>query len=543
MTADKVIKSNVIYTGRGREIISGGVAVKGNEIIAVGSDSEIGQYIGENTEVCEYTDKLVMPGLIDNHVHVTMGAMMHDNDLNLEGTRSAEECAEMVREFLKKHPDTSLLVASGWMVSAWDKNELPRKEILDEVSKDIPICLQTADGWYCWVNSKALELFGYTKESITKEQEVYVKKDENGELTGMLYHIGGDPVFFMLLSIDGTLAKKMLKHSLGIYSSFGLTAAGDVSNELEIDKEPKGFKLYREMEKAGDLDVRMFVYPSIGKTGDFAEAKELMEEYSDGYVVMPGLKAYGDGVIDAYTGVLVKPYMDDPENPDKNATPIFTQEALNDIITKANGEGFPVRIHCTGDGGVRMALNAFEASMKANGKHGLRNGIEHVELVEENDFPRFAELEVMANKQPAHYYLCTEKFMVDALGQERWFRSHPLKSLYDAGAKVSLSTDFPIVEINPFHNMYVAVTRLDLEGNEIGADVNEKIDIFQALEGYTYMGAYAMGVEDRLGSLEAGKLADIAVIDGRVFDEAPEKLLERKALLTMMDGRVVYRAE
>lgn len=94
--------------------------------------------------------------------------------------------------------------------------------------------------------------------------------------------------------------------------------------------------------------------------------------------------------------------------------------------------------------------------------------------------------------------------MLDALGQRRWFRSQPLKSLYDAGAKVSLSTDFPIVEINPFHNMYVAVTRLDLEGNEIGADINEKIDIFQALEGYTYMGAYAMGLEDRLGSLEAG---------------------------------------
>ena len=386
-------------------------------------------------------------------------------------------------------------------------------------------------------------MFGYTKDTVTKEQEIYVKKDENGELTGMLYHMGADPVFFMLLNIEESLAKKMLKHSLGIYSSFGLTSAGDVSNELEIEKEPKGFRLYREMERSGDLDVRMFVYPAIGKTGDFTRAKELMKEYGDGYVVMPGLKAYGDGVIDAYTGVLNQPYMDDPENPEKNATPIFTQDALSEIITKANGEGFPVRIHCTGDGGTRMALNAFEASIKANGRHGLRNGIEHIELVEDDDYQRFAELDVMANKQPAHYYLCTEKFMVEALGERRWFRSHPLKSLYDAGAKVSLSTDFPIVEIDPFHNMYVAVTRLDLEGNEIGADINEKIDIFQALEGYTYMGAYAMGVEDRIGSLEAGKLADIAVINGRVFDEEPEKLLERKALLTIMDGRIVYRDE
>ena len=540
MAADKVLKSNVIYTGVSNEIISGGVAVSGNRIIAVAGDDEIDGYIGKDTEVYEYRDRLIMPGLIDNHVHVTMGAMMHDNDLSLEGTKSAEECAAMVKDYLEKNPETSLLVASGWMVSAWDNNELPRKEMLDEISTEIPICLSTADGWLCWVNSRALEMFGYTEESITKEKEIYVKKDENGELTGMLYHMGSDPVFFMLLNIDKTQAKKLIKHSLGIYSSFGITAAGDVSNELEIEKEPKGFKLYREMEQAGDLDVRMYVYPSIGKTGDFSRAKELMEEYSDGYVIMPGLKAYGDGVIDAHTGVLNAPYNDKPEDPEFNAKPIFTQEALSDIITKANAEGYPVRIHCTGDGSTRMALNAFEASIKANGRHGLRNGIEHVELVEDEDYPRFAELDVMANKQPAHYYLCTEKFMLDALGERRWFRSQPLKSFYDAGAKVSLSTDFPIVEIDPFHNMYVAVTRLDLEGNEIGADINEKIDIFDALHGYTYMGAYGMGVEDKTGSLEPGKLADIAVINGRIFDEEPEKLLDRKAVLTMMDGRIVY---
>lgn len=278
MTADIVIKSNVIYSGRGREIISGGVAVKDNLIIAVASEAEIAEYVGKETAVYEYKDKLVMPGLIDNHVHVTMGAMMHDNDLNLEGTCSAEECAEMARAFLEKNPDTSLLVASGWMVSAWDTPELPRKELLDKVSSDIPICLGTADGWYCWVNSRALELFGYTKENITGEKETYVKKDDNGELTGMLYHIGSDPVFFMLLNIDGALAKKMLRHSLGIYSSFGLTSAGDVSNELEIEKEPRGFELYREMEEAGELDVRMFVYPAIGKDGDFSRARELMKE-------------------------------------------------------------------------------------------------------------------------------------------------------------------------------------------------------------------------------------------------------------------------
>lgn len=541
LKADKVLKSNVIYTGRGNNVISGGVAVSGNKILAVGSNEEIDQYIGEETEVFEYEDKLIMPGLIDNHVHITMGAVMHDNDLNLEGTRSEEECAARVKAYLDEHPDTDILVACGWMLSIWDKKEFPKKETLDAIRDDIPICLSTADGWMCWVNSKALEMFGYTKESITKEQEVYVKKDENGELIGTLYHLGADPVNFILLNIDENKAKEMMKSSFAKYNQYGLTTAGDVSNELVIEKEPKGFKLFREMEQAGDLNLRIYIYPAIGKDGDFTLAHKLQEEYSDGLVVMPGLKAYGDGVIDAHTGVLNAPYLDIKDDPNFNGEPIHTQEALNMLITRANAEGFPVRIHCTGDGSTRMALNAFEESQKVNGKHGLRNGIEHIELMEDEDYPRFAELDVMANKQPGHYYLCSPEYMLDAIGERRWFRSQPLKSFYDAGANVSLSTDFPIIEVNPFHNMYVAVTRLNLESQPMGADINEKIDIFTALEGYTYMGAYGMGVEDKIGSLEAGKIADIAVIDGRVFDEDPAKLLERKALLTIMDGRIVYK--
>lgn len=542
MFADIVLKSNIIYTGKGSEVISGGVAVKDNKILAVGAEEMLMPYIGKDTVVKEYNDQLIMPGFIDDHLHVMMGAMIHSNDIDLEGTRSAEECVEKVRAFLDKNPDAGLVLAMGWMISAWDKHEWPTKEMLDEVSTEIPICLSTADGWFVWVNSKALELFGYTKETVSEEFSEYVKKDENGELTGMLYSVGGNPANYMTLDIDRAVAKNMVENSLAIYSKYGITACGDLSNERVIDREPEAFEIYRDMEKQGRLNVRMYVYPAIDNDTEFKYAKELREKYKDGYVIMPGLKAYQDGVIDGYTGVLVEPYQHDKDNPEFNAEPIYTQERLDELVTAANREGFPVRIHCTGDGSTRMSLNSFEASIKANGRHGLRNAVEHIEMLHEDDFARFAELDVFAGKQPAHLLLSTEEFMLEAIGEERWRKSMPLKSMIDAGAKVALSTDFPIVEVNPFYTLYASVTRCMPDGTPVGADVSDSIDIYQALHAYTYMGAYALCCEDKLGSLEEGKLADIAVINGRVIDEAPEKLLEREAVLTMMDGRIVYEA-
>lgn len=542
MTADMVIRSNLIYTGKGRETTSGGVAVKGNKIIAVGGDKEIGPLIDEGTEVFEYKDKLLMPGFIDSHIHITMGAMLDDNDINLEGTRSAEECASIVKDFLKRNPDTSLILACGWMISAWDSGELPRKEMLDDIYTEIPICLGTADGWLFWVNSKALEMFGYTKESIDDEQAFFVKKDEQGELTGVLYNLGCEPAYFMMMDIQKEDAEKMLLNSFCRYREFGITSVGDLSNERVIDKEPKGFELFKGLENQGLLDARIFIYPAIGRQPHFEEADRLRAKYSDGYIRMPGLKAYQDGVIDAYTGVLVEPYQDDPACPDKNAEPIFTQEKLSEMVTAANREGYPVRIHCTGDGAVRMSLNAFEASIKANSRHGLRNSIEHIEMLHEGDYERFEQLDVIAAKQPAHLLLCTEKFMTNAIGEKRWKYSHPFKSILDAGGKMSMSTDFPIVDIDPFYNIYAALTRCVPGKGLMGTNPDDVLDIYQALHAYTYMGAYNMGMEDEIGSLEPGKKADITVLDGRIIDESPEDLLGKKALLTVMDGRVTHRA-
>lgn len=545
MKADKVIFSNLIYKGTGREVTGGGIAVTEDHITAVGSREEIEPFIGADTEVFSYEDKLVLPGLIDSHIHITMGAMMDDNDIDLEGTKSAEECAAIVRDYLERNPDTDLILASGWMISTWDSRELPRKEMLDAISTDIPICLSTADGWLVWVNSKALEMFGYTKESVSDEEAYFIKKDEAGELTGVLYNKGADPVYFMMMDIDPDNARRMLRNTFRRFAEFGITAVGDLSNEHVINREPAGFRLYRDLEKAGELTCRIFIYPAIDKDLTFAKAGQLKKEYSAGLVRMQGLKAYQDGVIDSYTGVLVEPYANDPNDPNNkslNAEPIHTQEELNAKVIAANRAGYPVRIHCTGDGAVRMSLDAFEASNKANPGHGMRNCIEHIEMLHEGDYERFGQLGVIACKQPAHLLLCAEDFMIDAIGEQRWAEHQPFQSIIDAGGEVNMSTDYPIVDIDPMYNIYAALTRRIPEG-EIIHNPEDAMDIWETLYGYTYSGAYVLGVEDEIGLLEAGKKADIAVLDGRIIDEPPEDLPGRKALLTIMDGKVVYQKD
>lgn len=521
MNASTIIKSDLIYTGSGSSTISGAVAVSGEKIIAVGSEEEVLKYKGDDTEIIEAYGNLVMPGFIDNHCHYPMGAIDCAGCVDLEGIHSAEDCLAAAKKYYEEHPDISLLYGWGWHMTDWEETGMPHISQLDAISSEIPICLMSGDGWLAFVNSKTLENFGYTKENVTKDMEMKVRKDENGELSGILYD-DNNHTCFLLFDQEEETAKKMILDSFEHHLAYGITSIGDVANEAGTPvREPQGYKWLRDLEKEGRLNMRVYVYPNIGSDGDLTVQKQLREEYSDGMVQLKGLKTYFDGVIDGGTALLAEPYSD---NADSCGEPYMPPEKLHMLINAANKEGFAVRCHCVGDGAVSLALECFEESNRVNGRKGLRNCIEHMELVREEDYHRFVDADVVAASQPVFVHIDT----ISLKGKvgERWNRMQPVKTMMDAGVKLSMSTDYPIVDNNPFLNIYTAMTRLNNEGCFVG-NMDDALDIYQCLHAYTYMSAYTMGEEDRIGSLKEGMLADIIIVDGPVVTEPAENLLEK----------------
>ena len=541
MYADKIIYGENIYSGKGEGTFAGGIAVKDSRILAAGPVSQIERYQGPDTEVFRYDHELIMPGFIDNHHHYPMAVIMEAYGIEMYDAPSPEYCVEKAQEFYDTHKDTPMIYGMGWQASNWGSDARFDKTMLDSISTEIPIFLGSNDGWMFWVNSKALEILGYGKESGSDQGSGNIYRDENGEPNGLLYGSASEKLFYLLNYLDREDSLKIIAEGFDTYVKYGVTSIGEVSNEFQKpDRELGTFQLLDDLYRSpeGWKQPRTYFYPCIGRDGDFSIAKKLRETYSSGKLQLKGLKGYIDGVLTTKTAVMLEPYL----GSDDCGTPIYTQEELDFIVAKANAEGFAVRIHAIGDGGVRMCLDAYEHSMKENGKHGLRNCVEHIESCSEEDFQRFHQLDVVAAINPAHAIM--DESLENIVKEDVFYNLHPFRPLLDAGAVVSAATDAPIVTVNPMLTVYAGVTKCTEEGRSIFPKPGDQMTIWEVLSGYTYLSAYALGAEDELGSLEAGKLADIVVLDRDLIETAetdPKQILDAEVKLTMIDGKVAFQ--
>ncbi|HYE69817.1 MAG TPA: amidohydrolase family protein, partial [Anaerovoracaceae bacterium] len=299
----------------------------------------------------------------------------------------------------------------------------------------------------------------------------------------------------------------------------------------------KEYEVAAALEQEGELTVRLHLYPSLGLDTNYEKVKSLREKYSSEKLRVSGLKQFVDGVTSTYTAYLLEPYSD---NPDTVGFSNYPAELYEKCIVGANKEGFGVRLHCIGDAAVRLALDGFEKSNQQNDNSKLKNTIEHIESIHADDIPRFAQLGVVASMQPIHLILeVNEK--VSRIGEERCQYEWPYKTMLENNATLAFGTDFPIAGINPFPNIYAAVTRCDERGELFGTNPKERISLAETLKAYTYGSACAINRENELGTLEAGKLADIVVLSKNIFAGSNEEILNTCVKLTVMDGQIVYK--
>lgn len=536
--ADTILLSNSIFTSCEDKPFAGGVAVKDNKIIFVGSKEDALKFKSDKTTVRDFGDKTIMPGLVDGHDHLWWGAVADsDHAVDLTSSTSEEEAVKMIKEYADSHPDEVRIRGYGWFPANWNDAPLPTKKSLDEAIPDRPVYMNCADAHTLWMNSAALKESGYTADMKPVAGSIGV--DENGEMNGLIYEpdamaLGWKKYYAFP---EEQIREIMINFMKGL-AAYGVTCISEMSADEYDEDNHARYKVFKDMAESGDFTCRAHSYTAFMRRTDFSDAVKWMEEFNSPFFRVSGVKGFLDGVTSTYTGLLLEPYADNPDTIG-DGVPLDNQQSLNNSVCAANAAGLPVRIHCIAEGSVRMALDAYEESLKRNGEHGLINTIEHIETIHPDDIPRFKELNVAASMQGEHLPLeMNEK--IARLGEERCCYEWPFKSFLDSGALLAFGTDFPVVFYNQFVGIHAAVTRKNYDGSMAGVDNGEYLTLAQALRANTIGSAQVYRRDHELGTLEDGKLADIIVLDRDIFKAEPDDIKDVKVEMTMVDGNTVY---
>jgi len=535
--ADTIITNAKIYTVDAKLPWAEAVAVQGDRILFVGSAKEAMHHRAAETKVIDAGGRLVLPGMEDSHVHFVSGsgslAMV-----DLAGTRTVEEVQERIRRFAAEHPESAWVQGRGWMYSAFP-GDMPHKKYLDEVVPDRPAIMTCADGHTSWVNSRALALAGIDRRTPNPKNGTIVR-EANGEPTGALLETADSLLEKVLPKSTPEETLAALRGGLQEAARLGVVRVHGMGGEFEA------LDLLDKIRGEGSLTARFSVTMWVSPPGLSAEDWKAYEDarlkYNDEWISLGGMKLMLDGVIDSGTGAMLDPY--EGQVADKGKL-FWEPEDYKKAVVEINSKGIQVSTHSIGDAAIRLSLDAYEEGTRASGNADLRNKIEHAEDISAADIPRFGRLRVIGSFQPLHANPDPAWMgaWIKNVGPEREKRAWAWKSVLDGGGRLAFGSDWPVVTINPWIGLQVAVTRQDLDGKPEGGWLPEqKLSLADAVYAYTMGGAFAMRRETDEGSIEAGKLADLILLSQNVFEVDPHKIAETNSILTMVGGRIILDA-
>ena len=502
------------------------VAILGNHIVRVGSDKDVKPLIGEMTRVVDLGQKSVIPGLIDAHVH-PFGAGRALTVLDLKGL-SKEQILEKVAGKAKEAKTGEWIEAEGWDQGYWKEKEFPTRYELDAVAPDNPAALSRIDGHSGWYNSLALRLSNIDKKT-TDPEGGRILRDAGGEPTGIL--IDEAMAFIERAGSGEGLERKeaYIKLAMEQYKKWGVTGIHDAG----ADKE--SLQVYEKLRQKGELTVRVYAMISAGSDA-FSEAL-VQGPRIDNFLTARSIKMLIDGALGSRGALLFEPYSDSPET---SGLQMMKEEEAYSIIKNSLGKGFQICTHAIGDKALSIMLDLYQRALEENPLKNHRSRIEHASVIQKRDLPRFKEMNVIASMQPI-FLGEYGRWAEDRLGSQRIKGVLIFRQLLDAGVVVAGGTDTPASDTgNPFFNFYAAITRKSPYGVPQEWYGLEKVTREEALRMLTIDAAYAAFEEEVKGSIKAGKLADIVVLDQDIMTIGEEKILNTKVLMTILDGTIVY---
>jgi len=524
--AELVLRGGRVWPGRGLPAATA-LAVSDGRVVALGDDAAVAGLVGPRTRVVELRGRLVVPGFNDAHVHFLDGGFGLLS-VDLRDARDEAELARRVGAHAATLPKGAWVLNGNWDHESWPGAALPTRRSLDPLTPEHPVFVNRLDGHMALANSLALKLAGITRETQDPDGGTIVR-DASGEPTGVLKDNAQDLVYRVLPEPSRELNLQAARAALREAARLGVTSVQDNSS---IDALPT----YQQLRSQGELSARIDVWRPISALGAL-EAAGVRSGLGDDWLRVGALKILSDGSMGAGTAAFYEPYADEPGT---RGLLLYPEAELERLILEADAAGFQLAVHAIGDRANALVLDAFEKAVARNGARERRFRIEHAQVVRREDLARYEALGVVASIQPSH---CIDdmRWAEKRIGRARCRLAYNFRSFTAAGIPVAFGTDWFVEPLDPRLGLYAAVTRELPKGGPAGGWFpEEKLSLEDALDLYTRGSAYAEGTEARKGTLEVGKLADLAVFAADLFRLEPRAILETPVDLTLVGGRVVF---
>lgn len=487
--------------------------------------------VPNKAEVIDGRNAVMLPGLIDAHGHL-LGLGGNLLEVDLRDSKTMSQAAKWVADYALAHMDQDWIKGRGWNQELWSDRSFPTAKALDKVIAQKPVWLSRVDGHAAWVNTKALQLAGITRDTQDPVGG-QILRDSQGNPTGVLIDNAMDLVAAVMPTESTRQYQAQLNAAGEHLLSVGITAMHDAGVSHHV------YDFYLARAAAQTLPVR--IYAMLSATDP--QLDEMLDtgiiRSADDFLSIRSVKAYGDGALGSRGAALLKPYSDAPH---QHGLLLTQPDDFPKIFQKVLGAGFQLNFHAIGDKANRMVLDEFEKTFASVGGQSLRNRVEHAQVINVNDLPRFAKLNVLPSMQPTH--ATSDMNMAEArIGKARMAGAYAWKTLIDSGIPMPLGSDFPVELANPFYGLHAAVTRQDRNNQPLkGWYPEQALTVRQAFKGFTLDAAYAAHMEDALGTLTPGKWADFILVDQDIFTVTPQDIWKTKVMQTWLAGEKVFDA-
>ncbi|MBS7633711.1 amidohydrolase [Candidatus Bathyarchaeota archaeon] len=494
------------------------ILVRDGKIASVGTDKEVSMHVDRDTKIIDVEKRTVIPGLVDCHVHM-VGFGRTLETLDLKDAKSIKELQRRLRRYAEDNPQTGWIHGRGWDQEKLSEKRFPTRWDLDKAVADKPVFLLRVCGHVGVANSKALQLAAITKTTRIKDGEVDLD-EVSGEPSGILREGA-------MRLIQKSVPKRSLKEleKCCILACRKAVEAGLTGVHWILDSEEE-VKVLHSLERNGKLPLRIYLGIPV-ELMDKVNSESSTECFSSSMLKIGFVKILADGSLGGRTAALEKPYADDPET---RGMMLYTQKKLDAAILRAHQSGLQVAVHAIGDRALRAVLQAYSKALKSFPRKDHRHRVEHCSVMNSNLLKRMKHLGLLASVQP--HFVVSDFWTADRLGRSRARWAYPFRSLLRSGIIVISGSDCPVEDINPLLGLWAAVDRKSFP--------EEGLTVEEALKTYTANAAYASFDENKKGTIEVDKIADLTVLSDDPFTAKPSDIRKITVEMTIVGGRVVY---